>query len=385
MSDLLSNARGNEYTSIGKPAEAKLNEANRSNARRRIGQDLPCPEGPVQENQIPVSFGIFILSYWPKMMQAGICFRIFLYLIRGMKVLGIKDFEEVSSFFKGKRGHRRAEFVMRFLAIDQVNRVYDNSGAYSGLEFTSRLLEDLGVHYVIGHAERLRSLPEGSFITVSNHPYGGLDGIISIDLMASVRPDYKFMVNEILSLIKTLDGNFISVTPADNKNSDLTSTNIGGIRETLEYLRGGHPVGFFPSGAVSDFSLRHLRIRDRPWQEGILKLIHSAKVPILPIRFFDRNSTFFYFLGLINWRIRMLRLSSEVFNKKDQVLRVGIGNIISVKEQERFDSPESLGVFLRKAVYEMPLPASFISRKSIHHSAYQKRVTMDEEKTIQNP
>ncbi|MFO7935045.1 MAG: 1-acyl-sn-glycerol-3-phosphate acyltransferase [Bacteroidales bacterium] len=284
-----------------------------------------------------------------------------------MKVVDASDFESLSFIFRGERGHRRAERVMRFLAIDKVNRVYDNSGQYSGPEFTSRLLNDLGVEYVVGNAGRLKSLPEGAFITVSNHPYGGLDGIISIDLMAGLRPDYKFMVNEILALIKTMNGSFITVTPISNKKTGVSSSSIKGIRETLDHLQDGHPVGFFPSGAVSDFSLREFRIRDRKWQKSILHLIHTAKVPILPIRFFDTNSAFFYFLGLINWRIRMLRLPSEVFNKKGRNPRLGIGNLISVEQQEPFDTPEALGVFLRKTVYDMPLPGRFIPGKDLDY------------------
>ena len=285
-----------------------------------------------------------------------------------MKVVEVKDFEALSSFFKGEKGHRRAEFIMRLLAIDKVNSLHERFGAYSGPAFTTRLLDDIKVKYVIGNAERLRSLPGGAFITVSNHPYGHLDGIISIDLIASIRPDYRFMVNKILSMIKTLKGNFISVTPAGNKKTGVTGTSLRGIRETLEHLRNGHPLGFFPSGAVSDFSLRNFRVRDRRWQESILHVIRSVKVPILPLRFFDKNSAFFYFLGLINWRIRLLRLPSEVFNKKGQEPRIGIGNIISVKEQEQFKSPEALGAFLRRVVYEMPIPDTFIPRNKLNIS-----------------
>ena len=257
---------------------------------------------------------------------------------------------------------------MRLLAIDKVNSLHERFGAYSGPAFTARLLDDIKVKYVIGNADRLRSLPGGAFITVSNHPYGHLDGIISIDLIASIRPDYRFMVNKILSMIKTLKGNFISVTPAGNKKTGVTGTSLRGIRETLEHLRNGHPLGFFPSGAVSDFSLRNFRVRDRRWQESILHVIRSVKVPILPLRFFDKNSAFFYFLGLINWRIRLLRLPSEVFNKKGHEPRIGIGNIISVKEQEQFKSPEALGTFLRRAVYEMPIPDTFIPRNKLNIS-----------------
>ncbi|MBN1387996.1 MAG: 1-acyl-sn-glycerol-3-phosphate acyltransferase [Bacteroidales bacterium] len=287
-----------------------------------------------------------------------------------MKVVDVKDFEAISPIFRGEKGHRRAELVMRLLAIDKVNSLHERFGAYRGPEFTSRLLDDIGVNYVVGNAERLRSLPEGPFITVSNHPYGHLDGIISIDLMASIRPDYRFMVNKILFMIKTLRENFISVTPMGNKKTNVTGTSLRGIRETLEHIRNGHPLGFFPSGAVSDFRLRNFHVTDRKWQESILHLIHSVKVPILPLRFFDKNSPFFYFLGLINWRIRLLRLPSEVFNKKGQEIRIGIGNIISAAEQTRFITPEALGVFLRKAVYEMPLPASFIPKKNLNLNEY---------------
>jgi putative hemolysin len=277
-----------------------------------------------------------------------------------MKVIDSKEFEDLSPIFKGKMGRRFAEFIMRFCAIDNVNQVYDHSFGYTGAEFTSRLLNDLGVHYVVGNAERLKLLPEGAFITVSNHPYGGLDGIILIDLMAGIRADYKFMVNNMLSRVKTMKENFISVNPTGKKKNEVTRTNLNAIRETLAHIHDGHPMGFFPSGAVSDFSLRDLRVRDRRWQTSILHLIHSVKVPILPIRFFDTNSAFFYFLGVINWRIRSLRLPSEVFNKREQETRLAIGNIISIQEQEKFTDGDSLGSYLRKAVYEMPKPASFI-------------------------
>ncbi|MRR19105.1 hemolysin [bacterium] len=284
-----------------------------------------------------------------------------------MKVVYPKDFEALSCFFRGERGPRRAEFIMRLLAIDKINRVYNNSGAFTGAEFTSSLLDDLGVNYEVGNAERLANLPEGPFITVSNHPYGGLDGIMSIDLFTRLRPDYKFMVNRILSLVKTLNDNFISVVPAGNKKTGIKAASIRGVRESLEHIRNGNPLGFFPSGAVSDFSLRDLRVRDRRWQSGILHLIHTVKVPVLPVRFFDKNSAFFYFLGLINWRIRLLRLPSEVFNKKGQEPRIGIGELITVEEQNQFSDPETLGLHLRKKVYEMPLPRSFVPRKMIIH------------------
>lgn len=279
-----------------------------------------------------------------------------------MSIIDPKDFVGLSPYFKGKKGQQVARFLMRLTAIDKVNDLVDRSSAFTGAQFAASILNDLGVDYLIGNAGRLEHLPQGAFITVSNHPYGGLDGVIMIDLMAGIRRDYKFMVNKMLTHVKPMNENFISVTPTGNKKNGITGTSINGIRETLTRLREGHPVGFFPSGAVSDFSLKEMKLRDRCWQESILHLIHHIKVPIVPIRFFDINSPFFYFLGLINWRVRLLRLPSELFNKRGQVHRIGIGETITVQEQEQFTDAVSLGAFLRQVVYHMPLPSSFVPR-----------------------
>jgi putative hemolysin len=173
------------------------------------------------------------------------------------------------------------------------------------------------------------------------------------------------MVNKVISLVKTMKENFISVIPTVSKKTGISGISLQGVREALINLQNGHPVGFFPSGAVSDFNLRNFRVRDRKWQASIIHLIQHAKVPILPIKFFDINSLFFYFLGLIHWKIRSLRLPSEVFNKKNQKPRIAIGNIISVREQEKYRDLEDLNLFLRKAVYEIPTPVSFIPRSRL--------------------
>lgn len=278
------------------------------------------------------------------------------------KIVNIEDFEKISPIFRGKNGHKLAEWTMHILALDRVNKAYEHSAKYTGAKFADSLLDYIGVHYRIGNAQRLNQLPKGAFITISNHPYGGLDGIMLIDLMANIRHDYKVMVNQILSLIKAMDENFISVLPKVDKETNIKSVNINGVRETLRHLQDGHPMGFFPAGAVSNFCIKKECIRDREWQKNIIKIIQIAKVPVLPIRFFDSNSLFFYFLGLIDWRIRLTRMPYEVFNKSKQYPRIGIGELIPVEEQLKHKDLNEFGLFLRKSVYQMPQPHLFINK-----------------------
>jgi hypothetical protein len=92
----------------------------------------------------------------------------------------------------------------------------------------------------------------------------------------------------------------------------------------------------------------------------------KAGVPVIPVRFFDRNTLFYYILGLIDWRVRLLRLPKEVTNKGGKILRVAFGEPISPERQALFgNDPDAFGKFLRESVYGMPLPEKFIKRSEL--------------------
>lgn len=274
--------------------------------------------------------------------------------------------EEVASLvpaLKGKDGLIRAGLSLT--GVDKVNALYDRCLPAEGPEFTDALLKDVGVDYLVGGLSHLEALSEGPFITISNHPYGHLDGIITVDLIGHVRPGFKLMVNKVLAHIKAMAVNFIEVDPTGSERLAATQKSVGGVREALSTLLSGEPLGIFPSGAVSDLSVRDgFRIRDRKWQEAALKLIRKAAVPVLPLRFFDRNSLFFYLLGLLDYRVRLVRLCHEVFNKKNRTVRIGIGPVIAPEEFGDM-SLEDLSAFLRGRVYGMPMPSDFVCRSSL--------------------
>jgi putative hemolysin len=147
----------------------------------------------------------------------------------------------------------------------------------------------------------------------------------------------------------------IQVNPKNDSNNKVTSLNLNGVREVISRINEGHPIGFFPSGAVSDLHLRDRKIYDRQWQESVIRLIKKARVPVVPVRFFGRNSMFFYLLGLIDWRVRVLRLPRELANQKGKGndIVVGIGETIPVDKQKEFTDINEYGQMLRDSVYGM--------------------------------
>lgn len=282
-----------------------------------------------------------------------------------MPLITIEQIEKMLPAFRGRFGNSLARLLMRILSVDTLSDIYDRQSAYDGADFAGACLRDKDIHlnYQIGNAERLETLPEGPFITIANHPYGGLDGIVLIDLFGHKREGYKYMVNEVLNLVDKLRPCLIAVDPKTDVSDEITIKNLQGVKEVLQRTHDGYPVGFFPSGAVSNLHLKGLKIYDREWQPSVMRLIKKCKVPIVPVRFFDHNSWWFYNLGLISWKVRILQLPHEIVNKRFRRFRLGIGETISVEEQMKHKDLKDYTAFLREKVYGMPLPDNFIKYK----------------------
>ena len=262
----------------------------------------------------------------------------------------MEEIEQLSPMFKGEKGNRLANRLLHLTGIDRLSEIYARHEDLAGPEFIRAYLQDLGLNYVVEGLDRLGSVANGPFVTVSNHPYGALDGLFLIDLFGHLRDDYKVMANKFLTLVKTLKDSFISVIPNTNDAQSIAKESLAGVRQAMRHVADGHPLGVFPAGAVSDFHFRDFKVSDREWQPSAIRLIRKLQVPVVPVRFLDRNSSWFYFLGLINWKIRTMRLPKEVLNKAGKTVRISIGEVIDV-ERQKACQPEQFGTLLRESVY----------------------------------
>ena len=265
-------------------------------------------------------------------------------------VLDYDDIRKMVPFFDGKK--RLVNFLLKLLSVDKVNWIHDHNCDTPGVPFTAGLLNDLNITLRIDNEERLDNLPEGSFITVSNHPLGALDGIALIKIVGERRPKFKVMVNMVLNYISAMRPNFIAVDALASSDPKKKAVSMQGIKEAMMQVRSGEPMGFFPAGAVSKLK-RNLHIEDREWQPTIIRLIKQMKVPVVPIYFHTRNSWWFTFLGMVSWQLRTLRLPAEVFRKKNATMHISIGETISVEEIEKFDDLKLLGEYLKQKTFAM--------------------------------
>jgi len=243
--------------------------------------------------------------------------------------------------------------LLKTLRISRLNYIYEKHKDKKDIEFLNAILSEVQIKFEIPKEDLDRIPKKDAFITISNHPLGGIDGILLLKLLLEKRSDYKIIANFLLHRIKPLKKYVMPVNPFEERKEAKSS--IIGIKNALIHLKNGNPLGIFPSGEVSTFKDGKLVV-DKPWEEGAIKIIKKAKVPIIPIYFHAKNSKLFYLLSGISDTLRTALLPSELLNQKNRIIKVRIGKPITIKEQESFTVLDDFHNYLRKKTYILANP-----------------------------
>lgn len=278
-----------------------------------------------------------------------------------------------------------ASAIMRLTKITEVNKLYDLLKDKKGKDFFDAFVRERGLKYIVFEEDLAKIPKSGPFILVSNHPLGAIDGILMTKVLTEIRPDFKVMGNFLLEKIKPMKPFVIAVNPFENRKQVRSSAT--GMRETLKHLQNGGCVGIFPAGEVSNKNNAFNEIHDRPWEKPALKLIKTAKVPVVPMYFHAQNSRLFYQLSKLHPELQTLMLPAEMMHKREKPIRIRIGKPVPTKALEDHDSIEELGEFLQNKIYM--LKSYYEKRKSIAEQLKLPNLKlnfplMKEENVVQN-
>ena len=238
--------------------------------------------------------------------------------------------------------------LMKVLKISTLNKIYDRNKHLKDVAFLNAILDEFQIKFEIPDEDLKRLPKDGAYITISNHPLGGIDGILLLKLMLEREPNFKIIANFLLHRIDPLKPYIMPVNPFENLKNAKSS--VIGIKETLRHLSDGKPLGMFPAGEVSTYKDGKLMV-DKVWEEGAIKVIRKAQVPVVPIYFHAKNSKLFYLLSSLNPTLRTAKLPSELLTQKDRIIKVRIGKPISVTEQNEHKTIDEYSEFLRKKTY----------------------------------
>ncbi|HET8829164.1 MAG TPA: GNAT family N-acyltransferase [Pelobium sp.] len=266
-----------------------------------------------------------------------------------MEIISTEEFAKATKLNK-LRMPGLASLLMAIMKINNINETFAKAEKFEGVEFVDEILRLIGVKVEVKESDWKNIPLTGAFTAIANHPYGGIEGLILIKVLCTVRPDAKVMANFILKKIPNLSNFFVAVNPFENIEH---SSSISGIKTTLSLLNSGTPIGIFPAGEVSTYKINQQQITDKIWHPVVGKLISKSKAPVLPIYFHGNNGLLFNLLSLIHPTLRTAKLPSELFNKKGHTIKVRIGKPIAFNDLPNNGDATSMLAFLRAKTYAL--------------------------------
>jgi putative hemolysin len=244
-------------------------------------------------------------------------------------------------------------YLKRIVHQDELNVFLGKYGHLKDAELIAAGLSHFEIKFRVKGSENIPS--KGRFIFVSNHPLGGLDGLVFIYELSKHFTDIKFPVNDILTNIKNLSGIFLPV----NKHGVQGREAARLIEEA--YSSEGQ-ILYFPAGLCS--RKRSGVVKDLQWHKSFITKSIQHKRDVVPAFFSGRNSNFFYNLANlrklfgIKANVEMLYLADEMFKQKDKEINLVFGEPIPWETFDKRRSAPEWAEWVKSKSYDLE---SFIS------------------------
>lgn len=266
-----------------------------------------------------------------------------------MTLISSKELRSAIKVGFGKGGF--AKLILQVTQIKKINGFYEQHKNDSEIEFIDAVIARLNLKFEFNSEELKRIPANGAFITVSNNPFGGIDGILLLKLLSQVRPDYKIMSSYLLQRIKPLENLLLPINTLDLPDSNNRS--LSDLKHVFEHLNQGHPLGIFPAGRTSSYKPNIRQISDAEWQFSILKLIKKTNLPVVPINFLGRKRANLNLMSVIHPMLKSNSLPQELFNRRNRDIVIRVGKPIPTSDLDHFSNIAQFGRFLRVKTYAL--------------------------------
>jgi putative hemolysin len=239
-------------------------------------------------------------------------------------------------------------YLKRIVHQEDLNQFLEASGDLKDTELIEAGLKFFGIKADVSGTENIPF--SGRYIFVSNHPLGGLDGLVFIHEVSKVFKDIKFPVNDILTSIGNLSGIFLAVNKHGPQGKEAA-------RRIEEAYASESQILYFPAGLCS----RKKRgiIKDLEWHKSFITKAIQHQRDVIPAYFSGRNSDFFYnlanfrkFIGL-RANIEMLYLADEMFRQRGKEIRLVFGKKIPWQTFDRRKSAVEWAEWVKAKSYEL--------------------------------
>lgn len=239
-------------------------------------------------------------------------------------------------------------YIKKILHQDEINKFIDDNPG-NALDFCKAAMEYLNITVEVEGEENIPRT--GNLVFVGNHPFGGLEAMAQITVVEPIRPDVKFIVNDILLNVKTLSDLFVGV----NKHGATP-------KETAMHMNklfaSDDALFIYPAGLVS----RRIKgkVQDLDWRKTFITRSKRHECNIVPVYTGGAQlSNFFYNLANLRKKLgikanlEMFYLADEMMNQRNATIRIVFGKPISTKTFDKTKTDKEWTEWVRKKVYEL--------------------------------
>lgn len=237
-------------------------------------------------------------------------------------------------------------WLRRTIHEEQMNELLERYWTLPPQEFIRACFRYWDVSYSIEGLDRLD--PAGRYLFASNHPFGGMDGMMLADKLIDRFGDVRVVVNDLLLHLEPLRPLWVPVNKHGAQSADYA-------RRFDEALFGELPVLTFPAGLCS--RRRRGTVADLEWKTSFVKRAYASQRQIVPVFVEGRLSNFFYrfarlreLLGL-KFNLEMLYLPDEMFSQAGRHFRIIVGEPIPAAELQAHASLREQADYVRKKAY----------------------------------
>ena len=237
-------------------------------------------------------------------------------------------------------------YLKRIVHEREINEIIALGWELPPREFIHLVFERMQIRYTVEGLDRLD--PRKRYLFASNHPFGGMDGMMLADELIGHFGDVRVVVNDLLMNIAPLSPLWVPV----NKHG---AQNAAYALRFDEAMFGELPVLTFPAGLCSR---RHGGVvADPEWKTSFVKRAYASQREIVPIFVEGELSDFFYRLSNLRTRlgvkfnIEMLYLADEMFRQRGRSFRIRVGDPISAEELAACGSLREQTEYVRTKTY----------------------------------
>lgn len=193
----------------------------------------------------------------------------------------------------------------------------------------------------------------GPLMVVANHPYGLVDGFALCWLIHQVRPNFKLLINSVLSQAPETAGHFLALDFSGTRAAQ--QLNIRSRAAARAQLEAGGCLVVFPAGAISTAPDRWGRrpAMDGPWQPIAGQLVQRGRCPVLPVHFEGQNSRLFQIVSHYSVTLRLALIAGEIRRRFGTRLGMTIGELIPFEDLAGISDRTALARELCRRTYAL--------------------------------